>query len=30
VTGLDFDHGSEFLNHDVVGWAAGRHIYAET
>jgi hypothetical protein len=27
VQGLDFDNGSEFLNHDVVGWAAGKDIY---
>lgn len=27
VTGLDFDNGSEFINHDVIGWAAGRKIF---
>jgi hypothetical protein len=27
VVGLDFDNGSEFLNHDVVGWAGQRGIY---
>lgn len=27
VTGLDFDNGSEFLNHAVVGWAGDRGIY---
>ena len=27
VQGLDFDNGSEFLNHDVVGWAAGKDVY---
>jgi hypothetical protein len=27
VTGLDFDNGSEFLNHPVVGWAGERGIY---
>jgi hypothetical protein len=27
VQGLDFDNGSEFLNHDVVGWAGGKDIY---
>jgi hypothetical protein len=27
VTGLDFDNGGEFLNHDVVNWAAGQDIY---
>ncbi|HET8958868.1 transposase family protein [Nocardioides sp.] len=27
VTGLDFDNGSEFLNHAVVGWAGQRGIY---
>ena len=27
VTGLDFDNGSEFLNHAVIGWAATRSIY---
>ncbi|WP_417556479.1 integrase catalytic domain-containing protein [Microbacterium sp.] len=26
ITGLDFDNGSEFINHDVVNWAAGRDI----
>ena len=27
VTGLDFDNGSEFINHDVIDWAAGRRIF---
>lgn len=27
VTGLDFDNGGEFINHDVIDWAAGRHIF---
>ena len=27
VTGLDFDNGSEFLNHAVIGWAGERGIY---
>lgn len=27
VTGLDFDSGSEFINHDVIDWAAGRKIF---
>ncbi|HQZ86674.1 MAG: hypothetical protein QG671_2195 [Actinomycetota bacterium] len=27
VTGLDFDNGSEFLNHSVVNWAGDRGIY---
>jgi hypothetical protein len=27
VTGLDFDNGSEFLNHAVVGWAGEQGIY---
>ena len=27
VTGLDFDNGGEFINHDVVNWAAGRDIF---
>lgn len=27
VTGLDFDNGSEFINHDVIGWAADRKIF---
>ncbi len=27
VTGLDFDNGSEFLNHAVVTWAGDRGIY---
>jgi hypothetical protein len=27
VTGLDFDNGSEFLNHPVVTWAGDRGIY---
>ncbi|MDJ1372813.1 transposase [Gulosibacter molinativorax] len=27
VTGLDFDNGSEFINHEVIGWAADRKIF---
>ena len=27
VTGLDFDNGTEFLNHAVIGWAAEREIF---
>ncbi len=27
VTGLDFDNGSEFINHDVIGWARDLDIY---
>jgi hypothetical protein len=27
VTGLDFDNGSEFLNHPVIAWAAEREIF---
>ena len=27
VTGLDFDNGSEFINHGVIDWAAGRKIF---
>jgi len=27
VVGLDFDNGSEFINHDVVGWAADRKVF---
>ena len=27
ITGLDFDNGSEFLNHPVIGWAGQRGIY---
>ena len=27
VTGLDFDNGSEFINHDVIDWAADRRIF---
>lgn len=27
VTGLDFDNGSEFMNHDLIDWAAGRRIF---
>ncbi|WP_256838470.1 hypothetical protein [Ornithinimicrobium faecis] len=27
VSGLDFDTGSEFLNHAVIGWAADRQIF---
>lgn len=27
ITGLDFDNGGEFINHDVIDWAAGRKIF---
>jgi hypothetical protein len=27
VVGLDFDNGSEFINHDVVAWAAHRKVF---
>jgi hypothetical protein len=27
VTGLDFDNGTEFMNHAVVNWSADRNIY---
>jgi transposase InsO family protein len=27
ITGLDFDNGSEFINHDVIGWTAERKIF---
>ena len=27
VTGLDFDNGTEFLNHAVISWAAEREIF---
>lgn len=27
VVGLDFDNGSEFLNHGVIAWAADRQIF---
>lgn len=27
ITGLDFDNGTEFLNHPVIGWAGGKGIY---
>ena len=27
VSGLDFDNGSEFLNHAVIKWAAGADVY---
>jgi len=27
IAGLDCDNGSEFINHDVVGWAATREIF---
>jgi len=27
VTGMDCDNGSEFINHDLIGWAAERDIY---
>ncbi len=27
ITGLDFDNGSEFINHDVIAWAKDLDIY---
>ena len=27
VTGVDFDNGSEFINYDLIGWAAELDIY---
>lgn len=27
VAGLDCDNGSEFINHDLIAWAAGREVY---
>jgi hypothetical protein len=27
VTGLDFDNGSEFINYDLIDWAAERKIF---
>lgn len=27
IAGLDCDNGSEFINHDVVAWAADREVY---
>jgi len=27
IAGMDFDNGSEFLNHDVAAWVADRDIY---
>lgn len=27
VTGLDFDNGGEFINYDVIDWAADRKIF---
>ncbi|MFZ2164208.1 MAG: DDE-type integrase/transposase/recombinase [Propionibacteriaceae bacterium] len=27
VTGIDCDNGSEFINHDLIGWAGDRDIY---
>ncbi|WGH93780.1 transposase family protein [Auritidibacter ignavus] len=27
VTGLDFDNGSEFINHNLIDWAADRKIF---
>lgn len=27
VTGIDCDNGSEFINHDLVGWAAQRDVF---
>ncbi|MEJ1090055.1 transposase family protein [Microbacterium sp. Mu-80] len=27
ITGLDFDNGSEFINYDVIDWAADRKIF---
>ncbi|MDO5501383.1 MAG: transposase family protein, partial [Propionibacteriaceae bacterium] len=27
VTGIDCDNGSEFINHDVIGWAGHREVF---
>jgi hypothetical protein len=27
VTGIDCDNGSEFINHDLIGWAGQRQVY---
>lgn len=27
VTGIDCDNGSEFINHDLIGWAADRRVF---
>lgn len=27
VVGLDFDNGSEFMNHDLIDWAGAKRIY---
>ena len=27
VTGIDCDNGSEFINHDLIGWATNRDVY---
>lgn len=27
IAGLDFDNGSEFMNHDLIDWAAERRIF---
>lgn len=27
VTGIDCDNGSEFINHDLIGWAADRKVF---
>ena len=27
VVGLDFDNGSEFINHDLIDWAADRKVF---
>jgi hypothetical protein len=27
ITGLDFDNGGEFINHDVIAWAASKDIF---
>lgn len=27
IAGLDFDNGSEFINHDLVAWAGEREIF---
>lgn len=27
VTGIDCDNGSEFINHDLIGWAADRDVF---
>lgn len=28
ITGLGFDNGSEFMNHDVIAWATERDVFS--